>query len=162
MRRALASMRFSAADRPRLASRSARSRTTWTTWTRSPDASFPRFALYRRDQLLSPPLSTFAPRSISELPERLPQETCLALRMTAIRHPVMHAVKADRGSWLIALAGGLRHAELVALRVGERDPAERALLTMVQDLRPAVDQASHRRLDIVGTDTHVQVQPVLT
>lgn len=69
MRRALASIRFSPADNPRLASRSARSRTTSTTRTRSPDASFSRFALYRRDQLLSPPLSTTAHPSRSSGPQ---------------------------------------------------------------------------------------------
>jgi hypothetical protein len=67
MRRALASICISPAGRPRLASRSARSRTTSTTWTRSPDASFSMFVLYRRDQLLSPPLSTvYTPQPIFE------------------------------------------------------------------------------------------------
>jgi len=70
MRRALASIRISPADRPRLASRPASSRTTSTTWTRSPDASFSRFALYRCDQVRpsSPPLSTVTPQPISKFP----------------------------------------------------------------------------------------------
>jgi len=73
MRRALASIRFSAADRPRSASRPARSRTTSTTWTRFPDASFSRFALYRCDQLReSPPLDTIA-QPISKLSGSLPE-----------------------------------------------------------------------------------------
>ena len=74
MRRALASIRCSPADRPRLASRPARSRTTSTTWTRSPDASFSRFALYRCDQSRpsSPPSTATPPQPISKLPESLP------------------------------------------------------------------------------------------
>src|SRR5947207_1328410 len=77
MRRALASIRFSPADRPRLASRSARSRTTSTTWIRSPDASFSRFALYRCDQsrASSPPPNTVTPQPISKFPESLFQGT---------------------------------------------------------------------------------------
>jgi hypothetical protein len=50
MRRALASIRFSPLDRPRLACRPARSRTTSTTWTRFPDASFSRFAVQQRGE----------------------------------------------------------------------------------------------------------------
>src|SRR5690242_262407 len=74
MRRALASIRFSAADRPRLASRPARSRTTSTTWTRSPDASFSRFALYRCDQLRdSPPLPDTIAQPILKLSGSLPE-----------------------------------------------------------------------------------------
>jgi len=73
MRRALASIRFSPADRPRLASRPARSRTTSTIWTKSPDASFSRFALYRCDQSRpSSPPSTGTPQPISKLPGVLP------------------------------------------------------------------------------------------
>jgi hypothetical protein len=73
MRRALASIRCSPADRPRLASRPARSRTTSTTWTRSPDASFSRFALYRCDQSrASSPPSTVAPQPISKRQEVFP------------------------------------------------------------------------------------------
>src|SRR5579871_850449 len=85
MARALASMRFSPADRPRLASCSTRSLTTWMTWPRSRDSSFSRLALYRRDQLLSPPPSTLAHHPISHPPSRLPhrQEPGLVLRMTA-------------------------------------------------------------------------------
>jgi Amino acid permease len=90
MRRALASIRFSPADRPRLASRPARSRTTSTTWTRSPDASFSRFALYRCDQSRpSSPPSTVTPQPISKLPGSLAREPKLVPRMTAIGHPVM-------------------------------------------------------------------------
>jgi hypothetical protein len=90
MRRALASIRFSPADRPRLASRSARSRTTSTTWTRSPDASFSRFALYRCDQSRpSSPPSTVSPQPISKLPGSLAREPKLVPRMTAIGHTVM-------------------------------------------------------------------------
>ena len=86
MRRALASIRFSPADRPRLASRPARSRTTSTTWTRSPDASFSRFALYRCDQVRpsSPPLSTVTPQPISKLPGSRSRGPKLVSRMTAI------------------------------------------------------------------------------
>jgi hypothetical protein len=60
VKHALVSIRFFPADRPRLASSPARSRTTSTTWPRSPDANSSRFALYRCDQLRSssPPLST--------------------------------------------------------------------------------------------------------
>jgi hypothetical protein len=75
MRRALASIRFSPAVRPRLASRPARSRTTSTTWTRSPDPSFSRFALYRCDQLrASSPLSMLTPQPISKLSGVVPED----------------------------------------------------------------------------------------
>ena len=91
MRRALASIRFSPADRPRLASRPARSRTTSTTWTRSPDASFSRFALYRCDQSRpsSPPPGTVTPQPISKLPGSLSQRPKLVPRMTVTGHAVM-------------------------------------------------------------------------
>ncbi len=50
--RALASMRFSPADRPRSRSRRHRSRTTSATLITSPDWIFSMFALYRRDQFV--------------------------------------------------------------------------------------------------------------
>src|SRR5271166_2525042 len=50
--RALASIRFSPADRPRSLSRRHRSRTTSATLFTSPEASFSRLALYRLDQLV--------------------------------------------------------------------------------------------------------------
>src|ERR1022692_1115381 len=50
--RALASMRFSPAESPRSRSRRHRSRTTSATLLPSPEASFSRLALYRRDQLV--------------------------------------------------------------------------------------------------------------
>src|SRR3954468_11474811 len=50
--RALASIRFSPADRPRSWSRRHRSRTTSATLFTSPEASFSRLALYRRDQFV--------------------------------------------------------------------------------------------------------------
>ena len=92
MRRALASIRFSPADRPRLASRPARSRTTSTTWTRSPDASFSRFALYRRDQsrASSPPLSTFYNTAdLNASWEPFPRTKSPVPRMTAIGDTVV-------------------------------------------------------------------------
>jgi hypothetical protein len=92
MRRALASIRFSPADRPRVASRPARSRTTSTTWTRSPDASFSRFALYRRDQsrASSPPLSTFyTTADLNASWEPFPRTRSPVPRMTAIGDTVM-------------------------------------------------------------------------
>src|SRR5580704_14452410 len=49
---ALASMRFSPAERPRSRSRRQRSRTTSATLFTSPEASLSRLALYRRDQFV--------------------------------------------------------------------------------------------------------------
>src|SRR5271157_2498670 len=50
--RALASIRFSPADRPRSLSLRHRSQTTSATLFTSPEASFSRLALYRLDQLV--------------------------------------------------------------------------------------------------------------
>ncbi len=70
-------------------------------------------------------------------------------------------VSAGSRSRLIRRTGGLRHAELVAFGIGERDPGVGTLLAAVQDPCPAPGQARHRALHVVGPDSHVQVQPVL-
>lgn len=111
IRRALASIRFSPADRPRLASCPARSRTTSTTLTRSPDASFSRFALYRWDQLRSwsPPLSTVTPQPISKPPGSHSQRPKLVPRMTGIEHTVMPRTGSSvTGRWCWPARQGLR------------------------------------------------------
>src|SRR5690606_8975737 len=61
--RALASIRFSPADRPRSWSRRERSRTTSATLMTSPEAVFSTFALYRRDQFVGS--SVYGARSTS-------------------------------------------------------------------------------------------------
>jgi len=71
--RALASMRFSPADRPRSLSRRHRSRTTSATLMTSPEASFSRLALKRRDQLVGS--SANGVRSISKTLSRPSLET---------------------------------------------------------------------------------------
>ena len=132
MRRALASIRCSPADKPRLASRCARSRTTSTTWTRSPDASFSRFALYRCDQSRpSSPPSTVTPQPISKLPGSLSPGPKLVPRMTAIGHTVMPPTGSSGLPWCwhpvcraccagpVALGG---EAGRGSRRRGEREP----------------------------------------
>ena len=91
-------------------------------------------------------------------------------------HPVLagagHFLQEDAGEELGAViaefvrtlpgrGGGRRHAELVALGVGERDPGVGTLSAVVQEFRPAREQARYRALEVVGADAHVQVQPVL-
>src|ERR1700722_13487170 len=61
---AFASIRFSPAERPRSLSRRQRSRTTSATLFTSPEASFSRLALYRRDQLVGS--SVYGARSTSK------------------------------------------------------------------------------------------------
>src|SRR4051794_13109613 len=60
---------------------------------------------------------------------------------------------------LPALSSG--DAELVALRVGERDPLVRALLLAPQLGRTQADQPGDLLLPPVGTHVHVEVLPVL-
>lgn len=55
-------------------------------------------------------------------------------------------------AWLSGRAGGLRHAELVALRIGERSPRRRPLLAFVQELGPARLEARSRGIQVVSAN----------
>src|SRR3954453_4143534 len=91
--RALESMRFSPADRPRSLSRRHRSRTTSATLFTSPDASFSRFALYRRDQFVGSSVcgarSTSNTRSSPSWPttSRTPTISALSAGTRTVRSP---------------------------------------------------------------------------
>src|SRR5215469_18022220 len=91
---ALASIRFSPAESPRSRSRRQRSLTTSATLLTSPEASFSRFALYRRDQLVGSSVwgarSTSNTRSRPSCPttSRTPTSSALSAGTRTVRSPL--------------------------------------------------------------------------
>src|SRR3984957_17743506 len=90
---ALASMRFSPAESPRSRSRRQRSLTTSATLLTSPEASFSRLALYRRDQFVGSSVcgarSTSNTRSSPSAPttSRTPTSSALSAGTRTVRSP---------------------------------------------------------------------------
>ena len=111
MRRALASIRFSPADRPRLSP--ARSRTTSTTWTRSPNAKLLQVRLIPLRPIASIVAATGHGYTSADL--EAPREQSSFPRMTPTGHAVMPRTESSTAGTAKTLAtprGSAVHREL--------------------------------------------------